>query len=1129
MEKLVLFIWSVLIHGGSFKGLLHPRRDSYGFDSFEDVEGPDCLRRVTEYPSFTLDTSFTPQQEREVLLNIYARANGRGWFMSSGWNDSTMSAHHCSWYGVTCHTNTSYVKTLSLPYNNLNGSLPSNIWKIRNLFSLCVPGNPGLHGNIQDLLYGNMSNLLTVILFGSSLTGNIPDDFVKMTHLQNFIGGIMKGTGFSGHLPDDIGNMTELRLLSIPGNNFTGKIPTSISRLKRLDHLNLRNNPGMMQGNLDDLFAISSLEFLYVSGVHLSGKLPHVFPENLVQIFLPGNSISGELPRGTKPPLLNLANNQLTGDIPGHWLVSGTNTSLLDLSQNKFSSINEGKPWPDNSTAAAFSYLSFAENRNLSINFTSFMGLFKQTKFYHPGPLIFNISLCDITSPLVGNLFSMQELTICDLHSNNFYGPIPAFTEDTSLLSYLDLSWNNFTGAPPSAFQDLISLQYFDISGNPLMRNEHDTFLFFPDFLRMTKPPHGDNFTCAEGRLTFNNGRIRLDPTFYEYKYCICDHGYYGDKGLCHKCMEGGICNTPTISSPEELKANTMKILKGYWPSPDPKNVTHLVECPVMAACNPTGSCTCHLNTAPHNDKEFEHCGNPGSVSSLITTCNDSCICYPGNSDRFCSRCEQGFYKLGGLCFQCKHGDLIYYYILIPIFSLSFLILLWSFFYLDIRPVKWFAITVLHFSLMLIMMLLEFLPAWLLKLNLVVFVLSMTSRGKNAQSLISIAVFYIQTTDFMVSSVNVWPPKVIAAQSYLSSYWNLVFPSLSCDLPSLFTPVGKLSFLLLLPIVCLTLVGVYFIVMLIYDKHRPIEGRMENIHFKCRQSAFFTLNFSYFPIVQQTLSNLRPCHNDQGVFYMPDEPWIECTSYTYYKLRALGIVSVIFYVIGFPLIVIFLMVRFFPKRKLMTPEDRKKLDVWLGPLYLPYKPKYQQFFEILMLVHRLILAVALSMISSSTLQTFIVWLVLMTSALIQICLQPYQKHPSSPGPSTSNEQMQCKITLQDIFSENLMEPTVLLVLSMSFMVLRFSVLDKSYIGVFVWLVMIINSAVFVTLIGGILYHLVGPKSGRHMNEYTNMDHIESTYSSSDINEIDREDAEDGETRPLLPAEVEAGYHLHVNP
>ena len=336
------------------------------------------------------------------------------------------------------------------------------------LFSLCVPGNSDLQGDIKDLLFGNMSSLLTVELMGSSLTGNIPEKFVKLKNLQNFIGCLMKGAGFSGHLPHDMGNMTEMRVLCLEGNSFSGRIPRSISRLKRLTYLNLRNTCGMMQGNLDDLFAITSLEFLDVSGVHLSGKLPHVFPKNLKQIFLPGNNISGELPRGTKPALLNLANNQLTGDIPGHWL-TGPNAFILDLSQNKFSSINEGKPWPDNSTAGTVSNLSFAGNRNLSINFTSFMGLFKITKRGTAGPSIWNVSFCDITSPLIGNLFYLKSLTICDLHGNNVYGPIPTFAEDTSSLSHLDLSSNNLTDALPSAIQDLISLQYFDFSGNSLM------------------------------------------------------------------------------------------------------------------------------------------------------------------------------------------------------------------------------------------------------------------------------------------------------------------------------------------------------------------------------------------------------------------------------------------------------------------------------------------------------------------------------------------------------------------------------------------------------------------------------------------------------------------------------------
>ena len=74
----------------------------------------------------------------------------------------------------------------------------------------------------------------------------------------------------------------------------------------------------------------------------------------------------------------------------------------------------------------------------------------------------------------------------------------------------------------------------------------------------------------------------------------------------------------------------------------------------------------------------------------------------------------------------------------------------------------------------------------------------------------------------------------------------------------------------------------------------------------------------------------------------------------------------------------------------MSPEDRKKLDVWPWPIYLPYKPKYQAFSEVVMLLRRLILAIALSIIpSSSTFQTLVVWVVLKASAVIHLILRPY--------------------------------------------------------------------------------------------------------------------------------------------
>ena len=1009
------------------------------------------------FPLYTLDTSFTPAQEKDVLLDIYSSTNGKQWYQTSGWNSSTNGTSHCTWYGVTCHNDTSYVKAIVLAYNNLEGSLPNHTWKIRSLFSLCVPGNPRLRGNIGDFLFGNITKLITVDFSASSISGDIPQEIVKMSNLQIFLGCNMKGNGLTGHLPHDIGNMTDLRLLCLAGNSLTGQITRSISKLRNLLYLDLRIIPGMMHGNLSDILSIPSLTHLFISGVHLTGKMPHVMPQQLRYLVLPGNNIAGEFtqifPKHNFLKILNVANNQLTGDIPGELLLQ--NTDVIDLSQNQFSSINKGQPWPENVTGPIRSYVSLAGNRNLSIDLKSFMEVVRS-------PPIVNLSFCDIKSPVLANIrLYLEQMSTCDLKGNKLYGSVPDSYEDFSFLTYFDLSLNNLTGTLPAGIQNLVSLQYFDISGNPFMRDENDapSKAYQPDFSKMVRPPEADNFTCPEGRLTFNNGLIRLDPTFYEYKYCICDTGFYGDKGFCKQCMKNGTCHRWTPMSVEDLRPSIMNISSGFWPSPDPANATHLVKCPVKSACNPSGLCSCRLVTPPKDTRTpFKR----PAVSSLTTKCDNSSVCHQGNEDRFCSRCKYGFYKLSGLCFQCTNGDSFYYYLFIPMFAASFLALIWSYFYYKVGPAKWFAVTAVHFLLMLAMMLLEFLPAWFFKLNLVVFVLCMTSRGKAARSLISIAVFYIQTMDFMVSSVNVWPKEVIAAQSYLSSYWNLYFPSLSCDLPSLFTPVGKFVFLLLLPVVCLSPVGAYFIIMLTMQRFRTTTRRMEQIHFKCRQTAFFCLSFSYFPIVKQTLSILRPCHKDLKVLFMPSSPWIECTSDTYLKLTTLGIVSIVIYVIGFPLMVISLMLFFFPKRSSMSFEDRKKLDVWLGPIYLPYRPKYQAFFEVVMILRRVVLAIALSMIpSSSTLQTFVVWFVLMVSAIIHLILRPYETPPGRREGETDYQHE----------SKNVFEPLVLFVLSMSFMVLRFSTLDVNDTNFFVWFVMVVNTCVLIALLGGILYRL----------------------------------------------------------
>ena len=212
-------------------------------------------------------------------------------------------------------------------------------------------------------------------------------------------------------------------------------------------------------------------------------------------------------------------------------------------------------------------------------------------------------------------------------------------------------------------------------------------------------------------------------------------------------------------------------------------------------------------------------------------------------------------------------------------------------------------------------------------------------------------------------------------------------------------------------------------------------------------------------------------------------------------------IILISYLIGFPLLLIYLMFVFFRKRNIMNPEDRHKLDAWLGPVYLPYKPKYQPFFEIFMLLRRLLLAIALSMISSSsTLQTFVVWLILMVSAILYLRLEPYNQRPSNRWAQ-----------------ENFFEPLVLFVLSMSFMLVRFSALDSSYTVVFVWVVMIVNSCVLVVLVGVILYLLVFTGNSRN-----NGDLAPTGNSECDASAREDDSNNDDDRSCLLPVNEHRG-------
>ena len=69
------------------------------------------------------------------------------------------------------------------------------------------------------------------------------------------------------------------------------------------------------------------------------------------------------------------------------------------------------------------------------------------------------------------------------------------------------------------------------------------------------------------------------------------------------------------------------------------------------------------------------------------------------------------------------------------------------------------------------------------------------------------SVFYFQTFDALLSNTDVWPVEVLETQRYIGNVFNFRFSGLACEFPSLFTPLGELASLLILPLICILLSG----------------------------------------------------------------------------------------------------------------------------------------------------------------------------------------------------------------------------------------------------------------------------------------------------------------------------------
>ncbi|XP_026384924.1 LRR receptor-like serine/threonine-protein kinase FLS2 [Papaver somniferum] len=249
--------------------------------------------------------------------------------------------------------------------------------------------------------------------------------------------------------------------LELGRNNFSGMIPSALSKLSFLQGLSLPENA--LEGTIPaEIFELKNLAELKLHKNRFGGPIPDLFSklDKLTYLDLHGNNFQGSIPRSlsflNRLSVLDLSRNNLTGAIPGN-VVNGMKELqiLVNFSGNSLS----GRIPEELGELEMVQAIDLSSN-NLSGSIPVTLGRCKNL-------LLLDISGNTLTGKIPDKIFSqMYSLLSLNLSRNTLNGTLGEKFTNLKHISILDLSVNNFSGAVPESFTNLFTLKHLNLSFN---------------------------------------------------------------------------------------------------------------------------------------------------------------------------------------------------------------------------------------------------------------------------------------------------------------------------------------------------------------------------------------------------------------------------------------------------------------------------------------------------------------------------------------------------------------------------------------------------------------------------------------------------------------------------------------